>query len=130
MEKKRMPVDESDPSNNGKYGKVVSCVLRLTKGIWNQRWRAAMGDSWFSVLDTPIALAGKGIGFVGNVKGLVLTSKRYCKEEIDSACAKGRGSPVAFGTTVNGVQLMAVGWRRKKIEHEGTAKEKHPRGVR
>jgi hypothetical protein len=91
----------------------TALALRLTKPFFSSN-RHVVGDSAFASVATAIALRKRGLHFSGIVK---TASRSFPKKRVRSDLeGTPRGSSVFFTSTVDGVHLMASGWKDKTIK--------------
>ena len=71
------------------------------------------GDSKFSSVDTSVKLYHAGLLYTGIVK---TASKGFPKEELLKHQYSGRGDTLCYSATVDGVNLVACGWKDLKVK--------------
>lgn len=93
------------------FGAGTATTLRLLEP-WFGSGRIVLGDSWFASVKTAVQLYERGLFFMGIVK---TATKKFPLKEIRDRCPEGRGECVYATTKVENVQLLAMGWRDKKV---------------
>eukprot|EP00873_Tetraselmis_striata_P015222 jgi/Tetstr1/435486/TSEL_024391.t1 len=90
------------------HGVTTACVMRMAETCTSTN-STLLGDAWFGSVKAAVQVGKMGRHFIGVVKtGHGLFPKAFLKSQLTSAPA---GSRVALSAIVDGVDLMAVGYK-------------------
>lgn len=92
-------------------GAGTATTLRLTE-TWHGSGRIVVGDSWFGSVKTAVELMNRGLFFMGMVK---TAHRNYPLQESRQECPPNKGSFVSATAEINGVDLLALSWRDRKV---------------
>ena len=92
-------------------GAGTATTLRLSEP-WHGSGRIVCGDSWFASVKTAIELRRKGLFFTGIVK---TAHRMFPLKALGVHCPLERGSTVTATAVEDGIDIIAHGWRDRKV---------------
>lgn len=96
---------------HAEHGATTATTLRLTEP-WFGSGRVVAGDSWFASVKTALQLRKHGLHFLGVVK---TAHRQFPLKALKERCPENRGAHVVAASTIEDVDLLAVGWRDKAV---------------